>query len=448
MPQEQRVLGVLLEKQVTVPASYPMTLAAVRTGCNQSSSRDPVVDYDEPTVEATLRGSRTGELVRIVWADTGRRTLKYHQLLAEVLELDRRRAGAGDRAAAARRRRRRASCRTRTERLHAFADRGEVEVVLAGLAARPEPLVRELPRQRGQHDARWVHLLGRRRRRPTVAVAEPAPAVDREAVLAAGAEARDQRVRSSYDAVAAAYADHLVDELRRPQPFETWLLRPGRCARRRRAGGRGRLRSGPRHGLPRRGRVPTRPGSTSRRAWSRRRGGGSRTGDYQVGDLRRLMRPTHGAGWTRRARVVLPHPPRRVRAARRPRRARAAAAPRRLARGRACTPAPRSGTSTSGSTRRSTSTSSCTTRAEVVRLVEDAGLTDVEWYHRGADRRPRRDHRAALRRRPKAGLPCGSCSRPRPATATSFPMLQLARAFRDGRARRPVGHRRPGDCRW
>ena len=50
---EQRVLGVLLEKQVTVPASYPMTLDAVRTGCNQSSSRDPVVDYDEPTVEAT-----------------------------------------------------------------------------------------------------------------------------------------------------------------------------------------------------------------------------------------------------------------------------------------------------------------------------------------------------------------------------------------------------------
>ena len=102
-PQEQRVLGVLLEKQVTVPASYPMTLSAVRTGCNQSSSRDPIVDYDEPTVEATLRGLKDRQLVRIVWADKGRRTLKYHQLPLRGPGAERRREGAGDRAAAARR---------------------------------------------------------------------------------------------------------------------------------------------------------------------------------------------------------------------------------------------------------------------------------------------------------------------------------------------------------
>ena len=54
--EEQRVLGVLLEKQVTVPASYPMTLAAVRTGCNQTSSRDPIVDYDETPVERSCVG--------------------------------------------------------------------------------------------------------------------------------------------------------------------------------------------------------------------------------------------------------------------------------------------------------------------------------------------------------------------------------------------------------
>ncbi|HRD61918.1 MAG TPA: DUF480 domain-containing protein, partial [Nocardioides sp.] len=89
----------------------------------------------------------------------GRRTLKYHQLLSETLELnDAERALItvlllrGAQAPG--------ELKTRTDRLHAFADRGEVETVLADLAARPEPLVRELPRQRGQHDARWLHLLG------------------------------------------------------------------------------------------------------------------------------------------------------------------------------------------------------------------------------------------------------------------------------------------------
>ena len=192
--EEQRILGVLLEKQVTVPASYPMSLSAVRTGCNQSSSRDPIVDYDEAIVETTLRGLKDRQLVRIVWADKGRRTLKYHQLLSEVLELnDAEKALVtvlllrGAQAPG--------ELRTRTDRLHGFADREAVEVVLADLAARPEPLVRELPRQRGQHDSRWVHLLG------DVPVADAAvqeltPAVDREAVLAHGAEARDLRVRS------------------------------------------------------------------------------------------------------------------------------------------------------------------------------------------------------------------------------------------------------------
>ena len=151
--------------------------------------------------------------MRIVWADKGRRTLKYHQLLSEVLELnDAEKALVtvlllrGAQAPG--------ELRTRTDRLHGFADREEVEVVLADLAARPDPLVRELPRQRGQHDNRWVHLLGDV---PVAdaAHADPASQVDRESVLAAGGAARDERVRSSYDAVAAAYADHLVDELHR-----------------------------------------------------------------------------------------------------------------------------------------------------------------------------------------------------------------------------------------
>ena len=85
--EEQRVLGSLLEKQVTVPASYPLTLNALRTACNQTSSREPVTDYDEHTVEQVGRRLKDRGLLRIVWSDTGRRTLKYHQTLDEVLGL-------------------------------------------------------------------------------------------------------------------------------------------------------------------------------------------------------------------------------------------------------------------------------------------------------------------------------------------------------------------------
>src|SRR4051794_12674372 len=84
---DQRVLGSLLEKQRTVPASYPMTLNALQTACNQTSSRDPVVDYDQTLLQETLRSLKDRGLVRIVWADRGPRTLKYHQLLDERLML-------------------------------------------------------------------------------------------------------------------------------------------------------------------------------------------------------------------------------------------------------------------------------------------------------------------------------------------------------------------------
>lgn len=218
-PEDQRILGSLLEKQTTVPASYPLSSNALRTACNQTSSREPVVDYDQETVEQTARSLKERGLLRIVWADTGRRTLKYHQILDERLGLD-----PDERAVLTvlllRGPQAPGELRTRTDRLHPFADRGVVEDCLRRMAQRPEPLVRELERRPGQQDRRWVHLLGPVADQ-SVPVAEPA--VDRDAVLADGAELRDAAVRSSYDAVADAYADHLVDELR-ALPFETWLL--------------------------------------------------------------------------------------------------------------------------------------------------------------------------------------------------------------------------------
>ncbi len=94
-PVEQRILGSLLEKQVTVPASYPLSLSGLRSACNQTSSREPMMDLDEQTVEQTARELKDRGLLRIVWSDSGRRTLKYHQTLAETLGLDGRRARPG-----------------------------------------------------------------------------------------------------------------------------------------------------------------------------------------------------------------------------------------------------------------------------------------------------------------------------------------------------------------
>ncbi len=168
-PEEQRVLGALMEKQVTVPASYPLTLAALRTACNQTSSRDPVVDYDEPTVEAIVKRLRERELVRVVWAATGRRTLKYHQLLGDRLGLaDDERALLtvlllrGPQPAGA--------LRTQAERLHTFADREAVGGVPRG-AGRPGGTAgaRAAPPARAEGHPLGPRARGRgrgRRRRP------------------------------------------------------------------------------------------------------------------------------------------------------------------------------------------------------------------------------------------------------------------------------------------
>jgi uncharacterized protein YceH (UPF0502 family) len=284
---EQRVLGALLEKQRTVPASYPMTLTALRAACNQTSSRDPVVDYEDDTVRSTAKRLKDRGLVRVVWADTGRRTLKYHQILDEALDLpDDERALLtvlllrGPQAAG--------ELRTRTERLHPFADRADAESTLTRMADRG--LVRVLPRQAGQHDPRWVHLLG-----PLpVQVAAATAVVDREAPLAEGAAARDDRVRQTYGTVAQAYADTFADELD-DLPFERWLLQeiadeaPGPVIE---------VGCGPGHvaaflaalDVDARG-LDLTPEMVDH---ARRLHPDVR---YDVGDLRRLLRPENAPGW-------------------------------------------------------------------------------------------------------------------------------------------------------
>ena len=289
-PDDQRVLGSLMEKQTTVPGSYPLTANALRSACNQSNNREPVVDFDQQTVERTARALKERGLLRIVWSDVGRRTLKYHQVLDEQLGLE-----PDERALLTvlllRGAQAPGELRTRAERLHAFADRGEVEACLRRMAGRPQPLVRELDRRPGQQDRRWVHLLG-----PAPQQAEVAPAaVDRDVVIAGGADLRDAKVRSSYDAVATAYADHLVDELGE-LPFETWLL--DRVVSHAAGQPVVEVGSGPGHvtayladrGAEAMG-IDLSPGmvSEARRRFPDR--------SFEVGDLRRLTRPATSSGW-------------------------------------------------------------------------------------------------------------------------------------------------------
>ncbi len=286
-PVEQRVLGSLLEKQVAVPASYPLTLSALRTACNQTSSRDPITDYDEALRHETVRRLRDRELLRVVWAGAGQRVVKHHQLLTDTLGVDDAERALltvlllrGPQAPG--------ELKTRCARLHEFADRSEVEQHLQQLAERPEPLVRQLDRRAGQQDHRWTHLLG-------AAEPEAVPAdVDLEVALAAGPGSRDERVIAAYDAVAPAYADALAGELD-GLPFERWLL--GRVAER--GGPVVEVGCGPGHitaflaasGVVAEG-VDISPGMI---AEARRRFPG---GTYRVGDLRQLMRPAAAHGWS------------------------------------------------------------------------------------------------------------------------------------------------------
>ncbi len=154
-PSEIRVLGCLMEKQRTTPDAYPLSLNALRLACNQSTNRDPVVDYDEDVIrDATTRLQRRG-LTRLA-SGAGSRTAKFRHLLAERLPLD-----DGEHAVMCvlmlRGPQTPGELKQRTERMHAFADLGGVDAALQRLIERE--LVERLPRRPGQKEERYAHLL-------------------------------------------------------------------------------------------------------------------------------------------------------------------------------------------------------------------------------------------------------------------------------------------------
>ena len=153
---ELRVLGSLIEKQRTTPDVYPLSLNALRLACNQATNRDPVVEYDEPTIRAALdRLGRRG-WTRLASGATSR-AIKYRHLLDEVLKLDGRDSSLlavlmlrGPQTPG--------ELNQRSERLYRFGSLEEVERALVGLVERD--LVEGLSRRPGQKEQRYRQRLG------------------------------------------------------------------------------------------------------------------------------------------------------------------------------------------------------------------------------------------------------------------------------------------------
>jgi uncharacterized protein len=153
---EIRVLGCLVEKQRTTPDVYPLSLNALRLACNQATNREPVVEYDEPTIRGALeRLSRRG-WVRLA-SGPGSRAVKYRHLADEALGVS-----DGQLSLLAvlmlRGPQTLGELKSRTERLHRFESVGEVAETLGVLAERE--LVTRLDRRPGQKEERWAQLLG------------------------------------------------------------------------------------------------------------------------------------------------------------------------------------------------------------------------------------------------------------------------------------------------
>jgi uncharacterized protein len=172
---EIRVLGCLIEKQRTTPDAYPLSLNSLRLACNQSTNRDPVVDYDETEIRAALDRLSNRGWARLA-SGRGSRAVKYRHLLDQALELSddelsvlavlmlRGAQTIGE-------------LKQRSDRLHSFASLDAIAETLDRLARRD--LAARVPRRPGQKEDRYMQLLGGTEEAPAVPERRAAPADDR-----------------------------------------------------------------------------------------------------------------------------------------------------------------------------------------------------------------------------------------------------------------------------
>jgi uncharacterized protein len=188
---EVRVLGALVEKQITTPEYYPLSLNALTNACNQLTNRDPVVAYSDQIVLRAIDLLREKHLA-IHFSGAESRVAKYKHTFTEALRL-----APAETAVLCVLMLRGAQTvgelRTRSERLHPFENLTQVEEVLTALSARAgQPLVTKLPRQPGTKEPRYLHLLSGPPD-PTAAPPEPA-AAPTESAATAPADANDERL--------------------------------------------------------------------------------------------------------------------------------------------------------------------------------------------------------------------------------------------------------------
>lgn len=198
-PTEARVLATLMEKARTVPDSYPLTLNSLASGCNQKTSREPVMSLSEPDILAALDSLRERALVIEV---SGQRAMRWEHNFERVLGVPSQASALlgllmlrGPQTAA--------ELRTNAERWHRFADTGSVEVFLTELQERAAdkggPLVQLLPKAPGAREARWAHLL-------CGAPELPAGGSQRGADATVAAATDDHRIQALEERVAALEA--------------------------------------------------------------------------------------------------------------------------------------------------------------------------------------------------------------------------------------------------
>jgi uncharacterized protein YceH (UPF0502 family) len=203
---EARVVGSLIEKQVTTPEYYPLTLNALVNACNQLSNRDPVVAFDEKTVARALESLREKNLAYVFYGSDSR-VPKYKHVMTEIFHLTPSELAVmcvlmlrGPQTTG--------EIRSRTSRLYEFADLSEVEATLEKLIERDDPaMVAKLPRMAGQKEARYAHLLA-----GEVAAAAAVPATETQRA-APRTEAAVLEVRAENEKVSRLEAE--VETLRR-----------------------------------------------------------------------------------------------------------------------------------------------------------------------------------------------------------------------------------------
>jgi uncharacterized protein len=207
---EVRVLGSLVEKQLTTPEYYPLTMNALIAACNQKSNREPVMSLGETEIQAAIDRLRDLNLVYLFYG-SGSRTVKYKHMLPSVYELDP--AGTAVMTVLMLRGPQTiGEVRDRTGRLFDFRDLNEVQAALDDLTKRDEPLIVKLERQPGQKEARYAHLLS-----GEIDVSKLSVPAERTSGTASGSNERIEKLESEVERLSTELAEFKAqfDEFRK-----------------------------------------------------------------------------------------------------------------------------------------------------------------------------------------------------------------------------------------